>query len=89
VSRRRHFNLKKNEFFAHPCPFCGGRPVLLFTQPFWVRCDRNRCTADGPSRSTPAAAVKAWNKTRTYLGAPGYIVSADLVEWQRVYGGNS
>ena len=47
-----------------PCPFCGGRAILVFS--FYgasvVRCERQRCLSSGPERATDAGAVAAWNR---------------------------
>lgn len=47
-----------------PCPFCGGRAILVFS--FYgasvVRCERQRCLSSGPERATDAGAIAAWNR---------------------------
>jgi Lar family restriction alleviation protein len=47
-----------------PCPFCGSTEVSLshtVQGSCWVACETPACSAIGPTKPTPAAAVSAWN----------------------------
>lgn len=73
------------EFWARPCPFCGGKPELVHTRPFWVECTSLRCGASGPSRKTPGRAVRSWNDN-TREGGKETKVTVDIATWKWVYG---
>jgi len=61
--------MKTKEVEPKRCPFCGSKaastPMASFSG-FYVFClgrrQRGRCEAHGPIKSTPKAAIKAWNK---------------------------
>lgn len=47
-----------------PCPFCGSTEVSVshtVQGSCWVVCETAACGAIGPTKSTPAEAVSAWN----------------------------
>jgi hypothetical protein len=48
-----------------PCPWCGYQATLkgsIINGQLFVECDNTKCLASGPLKSSPRAAVKAWNK---------------------------
>jgi hypothetical protein len=57
-----------------PCPFCKkektqvveGRPVAFVASSavviYWITCNNLICAVSGPTRSSKALAIKAWNR---------------------------
>lgn len=45
-----------------PCPFCGGKAVILagFEEHIWIFCEE--CKAEISAHTTEAEAIEAWNK---------------------------
>lgn len=56
--------MSPNQGSAAPCPWCRAAVEVKGYVDFghFARCQRDKCAATGPTRSTRVAAIRAWNR---------------------------
>lgn len=66
-----------------PCPFCGNEAAIWDnpSKPYFVACSKKDCDAYGPSRSTPDAAIAAWNAAPRPEPARTCATCGDLLDY--------